>query len=427
MLRASPKPYPQNPNKNILNNGTTSPSAKKKILMLCDFYGESLTYQENLLTKYYVKHSYEVVVVCSTFESVFDYVNDRYDAAKPKRQYEAEGAKIIRLPYCLNVLNRLRFFPSLPTILETERPDLIFVHDIMLNLLDTVTYVRRNRDVKMIMDYHADYSNSGRNWLSMKILHGVIRKYILNRARPYLQMIFPVVPASAKFLNEVYGVPYDDMELLPLGTDMDLSHEVKALNAGKQLRYQYGIPIESIVLLTGGKLSPVKRTEALIEAFLQLPESDSYLFIVGDADALDAEYVNGLHTLVAGNARIHFTGWLPSRAMLEHLDMADIAAFPASQSVLWQQAIGMGLPLILGEPLALPGGAQDVSYLNLYENILFAVDGGSLAERLRLAISELLNNPERRKHMARGAASVAEELLDWNRTIYRTVRFTYKT
>ena len=47
-----------------------------KIVMLCDFYFESLEYQENLLVRYYRKHGHEVVVIASTFDSVFDYYNE---------------------------------------------------------------------------------------------------------------------------------------------------------------------------------------------------------------------------------------------------------------------------------------------------------------------------------------------------------------
>ena len=53
-------------------------------------------------------------------------------------------------------------------------------------------------------------------------------------------------------------------------------------------------------------------------------------------------------------------GWLNQDDLNRHLAMADLAVFPASQSILWQQAIAMGLPLIVGD-----AGHQDISYLNL--------------------------------------------------------------
>src|SRR6187401_710266 len=102
-----------------------------KILMLCDFYVETLEYQEQLSAKFYVKHGHAVTVVTSTHESVFDYMADRHDNRRPARTYEYRGVKIVRLPYRYNILHRLKSFPSLDGLLHQEAPDLIFVHDIM--------------------------------------------------------------------------------------------------------------------------------------------------------------------------------------------------------------------------------------------------------------------------------------------------------
>ena len=54
--------------------------------------------QENLLVKYYRKHGHEVTVITSTFESIFDYYNDRYDKTRPGRTYLDHGATIVKLP-----------------------------------------------------------------------------------------------------------------------------------------------------------------------------------------------------------------------------------------------------------------------------------------------------------------------------------------
>ena len=142
----------------------------------------------------------------------------------------------------------------------------------------------------MIMDYHADYSNSGKNWVSCRILHGVIRKWFLDRARPHLARIFPVVPASAKFLHELYKVPHSEMELLPLGADVDLAREIRTRQEGKQLRESLSIPDEAIVVFTGGKLAPHKRTELLIEAVARLPQHKLHVVVAGEASEADQVY-----------------------------------------------------------------------------------------------------------------------------------------
>ena len=65
-----------------------------KILMLCDFYNHSLQYQENFLSKYYTKQSHEVTIVASTFESIFDYMSNKYDCKVPESENIVDGVKI---------------------------------------------------------------------------------------------------------------------------------------------------------------------------------------------------------------------------------------------------------------------------------------------------------------------------------------------
>lgn len=389
-----------------------------KIVMLCDFYHESLEYQENLLVKYYRKHGHEVTVITSTFESVFDYYGDHHDNRAPARTFFDQGAKIVKLRYRFNFRNRLRAYTRIDALLEAEAPDLIYVHDIMLNFPECVAYVKRHPSCRMIMDYHADYSNSGRNALSLKLLHGVARKWYLDRARPHLDRIFPIVPAGAVFLHEIYRVPHDEMEVLPLGADVDLARETRARDAGSQLRTELGIAVDDLVLFTGGKLAPPKRTELVIDAVSRLPHLPLTLVVAGEAGANYAAYRHQLSALAGGRPNIRFVGWLGREEIYRHLDMADLAVFPASQSILWQQAIAAGLPLLCGDT-----GSQDISYLNGEDNIIILKRDEVTVDRLTREIATLAGDRALRARMSEGAAKVAAEHLDWNRLIERTLRF----
>lgn len=389
-----------------------------KIIMLCDFYNESLEYQENLLVKYYVKHKHEVTVVTSTFDSVFDYYADRHDNRVPARTYHHGGAKIVKLRYRYNILNRLRAFTRIDYLLDQEAPDLIFVHDIMLNFPEAVRYVKKHPGCRMIMDYHADYSNSGKNSLSLKILHGVIRKWFLDRARPHLKKVFPIVPASATFLHEIYKVPHSEMELLPLGADMDLAREVKKQQAGRALRQSFGINEDDVVIFSGGKLAPAKKTELLIDAVARLPDRRIHVVVVGDTSEENEIYKSDLLKLAQERPNIRFTGWLDHLDVYRYMDMADLAVFPASQSILWQQAIAMGLPLIVGNT-----GHQDISYLNLHHNIIILDKTEIRVDKLADAIDSVISDPKRLHEMSVGAELVAETCLNWDSLILKTLQF----
>jgi 1,2-diacylglycerol 3-alpha-glucosyltransferase len=389
-----------------------------KIVMLCDFFNERLEYQENLLLKYYRKHGHDVTIITSTFDSVFDYYNDHHDPRWPARTYAHEGGRIIKLRYMFNLLNRIRPFTPIARILVDEAPDLIYVHDIVPNMLEAVRYKKRHPHVRMIFDYHADYSNSGHGWLSRSILHGVIRKWVLDRARPHLSRIFPIVPDSAKFLQDLYGVTESEMELLPLGADIDLVREIEATSTRESIRTRLGIPHDAFVVFTGGKFSALKRTELLIDAVRALADSGLHLLVAGDAGPEARHLKDVMLERAGGDPAIHFLGWQDKRSIYELMLASDIAVFPASQSIMWLQAVSTGLPMIIGD-----FGRQDVSYMNTHDNIVVLPLPRITTQDLVQEIRALRDDPERRLRMRSGALAVAAEQLDWNRLIERTLRF----
>ncbi len=394
-----------------------------KIVMFCDFMASRFLIKRIWSRTQYVRQGHAVTVIASTFESIFDFTAANYDGGRQAKTVVTQGVKIIRLPYRLNIANRIRFFASVGQILEREAPNLIFFHDIMLNLINGAQYVRTHPRTRMILDYHADYSNSGKSWLSRHVLHGVIRRSAFAYARPYLDGIFPVTPASARFLHELYGVAHEQMELLPLGSDLDLARDVQRSGHAAALRARHGIGKDAFVIFTGGKLTPSKRTELLVQTFKDLDNNNAWLVIAGDCTPSDTAYRDALIQSATDCPRIIFTGWLGTRELFEHIDIADVGVFPASQSVVWQHVIALGKPLIIGEPQAQSQGSQDFTYLNLYGNVVITDRPIASAQRLMTAIELLFNDQALRRRMGEGARRVAAEKLDWNITINKTLQF----
>ena len=389
-----------------------------KIVMLCDFYIHTLQYQENLLVKYYIKQGHEVTVVTSTFESIFDYYAGKYNKTIPAHVFFDNGAKIIKLPFSINILNKIRRFAGIGKILEQEQPDVIFSHDIMFNLYEVRKYKNKHPNCKIIMDYHADYSNSGNNWLSRNILHKIIRKTCLYSVLKHIEKIYPIVPAGFIFLNELYGIPYERMELLPLGTDPDIFNEIISQKKGQEIRKKLNIPDDAFVIFSGGKLEPLKKTEFLIRAFNNLSDPRIHLMIVGKASENNASYKAELVSLSQNNKNIHFTGWLSGNEIYNYMNAADIAVFPASQSVLWQQAIGMGLPLIVGAHLG-----QDASYLNIYNCLIILEESQITVQEIEKNIKKLIEDPALLNTMKEAALKTSNEYLSYDIIAKRTLQF----
>ena len=259
-----------------------------KILMICEFFDPDLEFQENLALKYYRKHGHDVMLLTSAYTSVFDYYAARPIPKPSATTFEHQGATVHRLPYAFNLMNRLRPLRGVRGLVEAFAPDLIFVHDVSVNFPELAAYVGRHPGCRMIMDYHADYSNSGRGWLSLKVLHGTIRRYLLDAARPHLARIFPIVPAGFTFLHEIYGVPMEEMELLPLGADLDLIAAVQSSRSTGALRDHYALTAEDLVIVTGGKITPRKRIELLLQAMDCGGLRNAKLLVLGEFAAEDA-------------------------------------------------------------------------------------------------------------------------------------------
>lgn len=380
-----------------------------KILMVCDFFHENQEYQENLLSKYYLKLGHDVTIVASTFTAIFDYYSANYKKTKTTQVYYYKNLKIIRQPYSINLLNKIRKLKNLKNIILEELPDMIYVHGVPLNLIDPIFYKQKiNKECRLVFDTHADYSNSANNWLSLNILHKIFYKLLMKLYYKKLDKFFFITPNGGKFLNQVYGIPEKCLTFLPLGADIDYITKIKEKNINIIIRNRLGIKPDEFVIFTGGKFARNKQTELVIKSFLLLKQPFVHLIIIGDTK--DELYKKEILELINSHQRIHLIGWVNGKEIYDYMLASDVAVFPASQSVLWQQAIGTGLPLIIGQLKD-----QDASYLNRNDNLFiieeYSINEESIYQRLNL----LLGDEDLLKTMKANAVKTAEELLYYDK------------
>ena len=140
-------------------------------ICLCGIMAEGWTYQENLLTKYQVKNGHQVSIITSQWimdrdgnyimDDKTDYVND-------------DAVHIIRLKMKgrESFEKKFKCYKKLYITIEEEKPDFLFIHNpAFVDTGEIRRYLKLHPKVIAVADNHADFSNSGTNFISKNILH----------------------------------------------------------------------------------------------------------------------------------------------------------------------------------------------------------------------------------------------------------------
>lgn len=343
-------------------------------LALCAPVTDGWNYQENLLSKYHSRMGLETYIITSDWiwgadgkparTENMDYVND-------------DGVHIVRLKEKKNQPeNRFRRFPGLTDTLERIAPDILFVHGCQFpDAVKVAEYLKKHRSVRAFADNHGDFGNSGRSFLSAKVLHGMLWRYMAHRLLPYTEKFYGVLPARVDFLKDVYGLPEEKCKLLLMGADDDCIARALERKAQSTLRRQYGIGEEDFLIVTGGKINRSRpETLNLMEAVDRLADPRVKLLIFGN---VAPEYQEKFDML-SQNPSIVFVGWQDSGKTYDFMAAADLVVFPGLHSVMWEQAVALGAPCIFRK---LPG----FDHVDVGGNAVFmeSVSGEAFEKELR--------------------------------------------
>ena len=315
-----------------------------KVLNICvnGAYTDGFSYHENMLPKYHKLIGHDVSILASKYEfNGFGQITK----ADTERFIDVNGIEVIRLDIKGNKSIRTKFkrFDNFYQALERINPDIIFCHLFQfLDLALIVKYVKRNKNVKLFIDSHADSKNSGRNLISRILLHGLIWRRLAHKALPFAEKFIGVTPARVDFLINTYKLPRDKVELLPLGADDEIVAKATQPQIRDKKRKDYGLFESDFIIITGGKIDHNKpQTIAFMEAVNRLEVPNVRLLVFGlVSDDLKSAFDEQL------SDKVKYIGWKKSEEIYYEFAAADLVVFPGLHSVLWEQAVGMGKPCI---------------------------------------------------------------------------------
>lgn len=316
-----------------------------KILHCClaAFYIDNYGYQENVLPKMHKLQGHDVYILAST-ETFIN--NTRLGYIKDSSYYTNENIPITRIPYVKwlphFVARKLRIYTGILKILNEFKPDIIFLHDVQFISIKVVAnYIRINPNVKLFVDGHTDFINSATNWVSKHILHKIIYKWCALSIESYVRKFYGVLPLRVDFFKNVYGIPESKLDLLVLGADDTLFDLSKKESIRERIRNYYGIENDDFLIVTGGKIDKKKNIHLVMKAIQELDQKIK-LIVFGSINDDIKDEIN----LLSGSKNIRFIGWLPTSNIYDVLLASDLAIYPGTHSVLWEQTVGLGLPCI---------------------------------------------------------------------------------
>lgn len=333
-------------------------------------YTDNWGYQENILPRIQKKLGNDVtlIVECRKYTS-----NGKIVETESGRYTLDDGIEVIRIKpdnkYMIRSLNNMLKPYPLFSLLKELKPDLIFVHCLGYGeyLNDIYRYKKKiDPECTLLTDTHEYDSISSplpTGWKGKLIF-----KYNINQWRkmyPLYDTVFGITPECIDFAIKYRCAPKDKMKLLPLGYDPGLCNWEKRELIRSEFRKKHSIPKESIVIIHGGKIEKRRKTPETIEAVRRLNNPKVKLVIFGGiADYMKQE----VEELLEKNKDfVIYLGQLSPENYYNAYLASDIALFPGGQSVLWQEAIGCGLPLVVGY-------AKGIEYLDCGGNIKFIKD-----------------------------------------------------
>lgn len=318
-----------------------------RILHIClsSFYIDNYNYQENILPIIHSNDGNCVKIIAST-ETFIE--NNKIGYIEPKSYKSKEGIPIIRVSYKKYLpqflMHKIRHYEKVYEIIADFSPDVILFHGTSSFEINTIVkYKIKHPKVKLYIDSHADFNNSGLNFFSKNFLHKIFYRGILKKALPYVEKVLCISLECVDFANKIYKIDESKLEFFPLG-GIIVEESLWKIKR-KIIRDFLGITEDDILVLHTGKFDDKKCTEKLVNAFVDTKKSKLKLVIIGSF--VEEEIYKKIEYFMSIDSRITFLGWKNGSELIDFLCAADLYAQPGSQSATMQNAICCKCPVML--------------------------------------------------------------------------------
>ncbi|HXU34568.1 MAG TPA: glycosyltransferase [Thermoanaerobaculia bacterium] len=285
--------------------------------------------------------------------------------------------------------------------LALERPGVMVLHDLFLHHLRLDSTLGRERG-REDFDLYCQRLAQDEGWMGQAAAivkrwsaYGEAPVFALPARRTLLRLQRGVLVHGAWAARELAEEDPDlRVRAVPMGIPLP---PVADAEAGREFRARHGLPLDAPLLGSFGFQTPIKRTDAVIEALAAPGLERVHLLVVGESSGLD---IDDLARAAGVAERVTHLGFLPFdqfEAAIAASDLCLNLRYPTAG----ETSASLLRVLAVGRPAIVSDYAQ---FAELPEEIALKVPPGEgEAEALAAALRDLLAWPERLRAMGEAA------------------------
>lgn len=303
-------------------------------------FTEHYSYQDNLLTEYQHKLGHDVRIITTTRTRD---KNGRIIFTNTGYKLLDNGVELVRLPFPGKIRRLFGKYKGLMKQMIDFNPDLVFIHGLCSFVPeDVIRYKKKfNPSLYIVADNHQDEGTTiVDDFLTVKVIH--IHKNKWKKWINDVDKVYGTTSWRVSFAMRYYGIPEQKSDTLIMGIDSDKMPENHDY-WHNLVRTNMNISHDSFLFVTGGKLDNNKKTIETLNAFSRLDNKKCVLLVFG---SVSNEIQKEFDSLIKNDSRIKYVGYVKSDVIWQYFYASDFGLFPGRHSVLWEEAIGCGLPCL---------------------------------------------------------------------------------
>lgn len=342
----------------------------------------------------------------------------------PHARHVVDDPRVFRLPSVkrLSPPNIPIAVAFAPFVIETVRPlGVDIVHSHLPFTVGSIGHtIARELGLPTVHTYHTHLTEYAHYAPPLPGLRYSVRYGLRRLSRRFCNSADHVIAPSTAIRELLleYGV-VQPITVLPSGIQC---HDFRRLSDGERqlVRREYGIPMQSCLVLFAGRLAREKNLPLLVNAYARLAATrpDAHLVIAGGGP-LERQLGRRLRTLRL-DARVTMTGTLSREAIAKVFGSADVFAFPSvteTQGIVIAEALAASCPVVAVDAM----GAQD-SVQDGVNGFLVPASERAFAARLEQVVADRkLRNRMAKEALASSAAFSIDTVTDQLVGLYRSL------